>query len=575
LHSSATTVRIAGRGLAAPSSAAALRLVRGQWPLAAAVFLLWATLAIVVSLSVRQNLGHLVYDVDDPYIHMAIAKHFVQAGTWGVTPYEFSSSSSSILWPLLLAAIYRIFGVSEVSPLLINVVVSTAVLVVAYRILVRLRPGLPPAYVLLGLVALIYLSPLPALVASGHEHAFHLGTTLAFAYVAALELSADRPSRGRAGALAVLALSVTLARYEGLFVVFPTCVLLLLRRRVMPAVAIGAAALLPLGAYAAISLLHGWFWLPNSVLLKGRVQTVDHLGSLLASTAIGVYRDFLQSPHLLLLTLLALLLYGVRFDPRSRGWRPDLLLLVLFAATSVLHLLLAGRVRWFYRHDAYLTAFGLVAVAVPLYQALLPARRLRVRSGRVAQYLALAAVVAFLGLPVVKRGLSALQQRGGSVLQVAQATTNIYQQQYQMGLFLSRYYTGRTVALNDIGATNFLADIHVLDLIGLGSLDVARLRLAGQFDAEHLETLAKDRGASIAIVYDTWFGDENGSLIPASWQRVGQWTISRNVVAGADTVSFYAVDPAEVDRLTEHLREFAPHLPPGVQQGVGNVPSPR
>jgi hypothetical protein len=562
-QSSAAAVRVPGRGLAAASTVAAARLPLEQWPLTAAVFLLWATLAIVISLSVRQNQGHLVYDVDDPYIHMAIAKHFVQSGTWGVTPYAFSSSSSSILWPLLLAAIYRVFGVNEISPLLINIGVGTAALVVGHRILVGLAPDLPKLYVLLGLTALTYLSPLPALVASGHEHVFHLGATLALAYVAAQELSSERSSRGRTGALIALAAAVTLARYEGLFVVFPTCVLLLVRRRLFQSLAIGAAALLPIGAYAAFSLLHGWLWLPNSVLLKGRLQTVDDVGSLVTPTLVGVYRDFLQSPHLLLLTLLAVLLYGLRFEPRTRGWRPDLVFLLVFVVTSGLHLLLAGQVRWFYRHDAYLTAFGLMALAVPLYQALLGARRVPMRSSTLPRYLALAAVVVVLAGPVVKRGLSALQQRGGSVLQVARATTNIYEQQYQMGLFLSRYYTGHTVALNDIGATSFLADINILDLIGLGSLDVARLRLSGQFDAAHLETLARARHTSIAIVYDIWFGDD---IIPAGWRKVGQWTIRTNVVAGAETVSFYAIEPSEGDRLMHNLRDFAPRLPPSVQQ---------
>ena len=42
--------------------------------------------------------------------------------------------------------------------------------------------------------------------------------------------------------------------------------------------------------------------------------------------------------------------------------------------------------------------------------------------------------------------------------------------------------------------------------------------------------------------------------------------ISGNVVLGDRTVSFYAVDPAEAAPLAEHLRSFAPELPPGVSQ---------
>jgi asparagine N-glycosylation enzyme membrane subunit Stt3 len=44
--------------------------------------------------SIRINGGHLVYALDDPYIHMAIAKNVVQHHVWGVTPFGFTSASS-------------------------------------------------------------------------------------------------------------------------------------------------------------------------------------------------------------------------------------------------------------------------------------------------------------------------------------------------------------------------------------------------------------------------------------------------------------------------------------------------
>jgi len=42
---------------------------------------------------------------------------------------------------------------------------------------------------------------------------------------------------------------------------------------------------------------------------------------------------------------------------------------------------------------------------------------------------------------------------------------------------------------------------------------------------------------------------------------VGQLKISRNVVCASDTVSFYAVDPAEKDNLIENLKIFSYRLP--------------
>ena len=37
-----------------------------------------------------------------------IAKNVAEHGVWGVTPYSFSPSSSSLLWPALLAGVFKI-----------------------------------------------------------------------------------------------------------------------------------------------------------------------------------------------------------------------------------------------------------------------------------------------------------------------------------------------------------------------------------------------------------------------------------------------------------------------------------
>jgi hypothetical protein len=146
-----------------------------------------------------------------------------------------------------------------------------------------------------------------------------------------------------------------------------------------------------------------------------------------------------------------------------------------------------------------------------------------------------------------------------------QCTTNIFEQQYQMGSFVRQYYQGSTVALNDVGAVNFLADIHCLDLWGLASRDVTSLKREHNYHTRDIAGLSKQAGARIAILYDYWYAGEVGGL-PAEWVRVGQWTIRHNVILGADTVSFYALDPSEVSHLSQCLREFSPRLPRDVIQ---------
>lgn len=99
-----------------------------HWPLTTAIIILWITMSALLVVSMKQNQGHLVYALDDPDIHMAMAKNFAQHGVWGISRYEFSSSSSSLLWTLLLSAIYFILGANESSPFILNVIFATAII---------------------------------------------------------------------------------------------------------------------------------------------------------------------------------------------------------------------------------------------------------------------------------------------------------------------------------------------------------------------------------------------------------------------------------------------------------------
>ena len=56
---------------------------------------------------------------------MAIAKSVAKYRVWGITRYGFASSSSSLLYSLLLSTIYRVFGVNDVTPLILNIIFAT------------------------------------------------------------------------------------------------------------------------------------------------------------------------------------------------------------------------------------------------------------------------------------------------------------------------------------------------------------------------------------------------------------------------------------------------------------------
>src|SRR5262249_54183785 len=121
------------------------------------------------------------------------------------------------------------------------------------------------------------------------------------------------------------------------------------------------------------------------------------------------------------------------------------------------------------------------------------------------------------------------------------AVANVFQQQYQMGLFVRRYYPYATVAANDIGAISFLAErSRVLDLVGLANMESARATLDNQLEARFYERLTRKERVDVAILYEEWFPKQ----LPPEWSRVERWTIPNRVSVAYDTVTFYAANDA-------------------------------
>ena len=133
-----------------------------------------------------------------------------------------------------------------------------------------------------------------------------------------------------------------------------------------------------------------------------------------------------------------------------------------------------------------------------------------------------------------------------------------------MATFLRDYYQGATVAANDVGAINVLADTRCLDVFGLASMEVARAKVENTYSGTRIYEMGRDGNAQIAIVYDEWLDEYGGA--PPQWIWLGEWRIPDNVICRSDRVQFYAVNPAEADNLRSHLEEFATRLPPGVTE---------
>ena len=108
------------------------------------LLLLWGSIAGLLVISLRGTGGQIVYALDDPYIHMAMAKNLALHGVWGVSSEGFTSSSSSLAWTALLALFFKVFGARDVIPFVLNVLLATVTVVVVWRMLSRQYPHLLP-----------------------------------------------------------------------------------------------------------------------------------------------------------------------------------------------------------------------------------------------------------------------------------------------------------------------------------------------------------------------------------------------------------------------------------------------
>lgn len=487
--------------------------------------------------------GEFGYALDDAYIHMATAKQLATHGVWGVTPYAFTSAVSSPLWTLLIAAAFALTGPVAAVPGLLALVSAVGCVWIADRSL--RSAGCPWTGRAVAALALVLATPLVALVFSGMEHALQIAIDLSLAAVLVERASRGRESSAPVTLLYVLAAACALVRYEGLFLVGAGAGVLWLTGERRVALRMLLVALLPLALYGILSMGHGWWPVPFPVLSRGGGRFKVLLTS--ASWLSGVLRVFWDSlarvvagSHVSLLGVVAAALWAAAYRREGALGSSRQLWLVLFLAVASVHLLVAG-LGHFYRYEAYLVALGVVAVGA----ALASAATSRVHAALVA------------GVLVWPLGHRALEAQ----LDTPRAVRNTFEQQIQMGRFLRAHFDGQGVVANDIGAICYQADVRLVDLVGFGTLEIARAKLRRDFDNRLTARLAASAGARVAVVYDPWLRQ---TPLPAGWIKVREWSIADNVVNAHDTVTFYATHEDYRRELLEKLQQFEPSLPPGV-----------
>ena len=509
--------------------------------------------------------GRFTYVLDDSYIELAMARNVAFHGAWSLNPDGFGPAASSPLWTTLLALAIRILGDHVWLPFALNAASGVLLLLLVDRIL---REAVPGAWRRAALATtIVIVTPVTVYAVTGMEHGLHAVLALALAWLAGPRIFGDVAgvAAGPLGRmplvpLAVLATLATLTRFETAALACVLAAAAALRRRWADGFALVAGAALAFGAYAAFALPQGGIWLPNSVLVKSglgllRAESFDWSRVLVR---IPVLLSAPRNSHLPVLIVLALLVATLprsTTGPAQRTSRGLLLALVPLILLQVQF----GDLGSFFRYASWLVPIGLCALVTALAA---PAPGAAGTGGAVRRKVVVLMLVAFAGLLLARAWHAAIW--------APLASRNIFEQQRQTARFVREEFPGEVVAVTDVGAVSYFGGARVLDLTGLGSMEVGRARFADASDSRWLGNFCAEQGSAVAVLYESWLVERGG--VPAGWRAHSRWVIHDNYAADRDTVTVYSTRPADEERVRAALDRFEPTLPPRVD--VVRVPGP-
>ena len=506
-------------------------------PLLAGSLFLLAVVGILELLVLKKTGGTFCYPLDDTFIHMAVAKNVAIHGVWGISPHEWVSTSSSPLYTALLALCYKLFQVNAYLPFILAVA-GALLAILAMQQELNNRTHLTTRHKSMIVVITVFIGALPALAALGMEHTFQIAFTLLFVHNSADVLSTQNSTVKKILTAAIWGALTVITRYENAFIVMMICGLLFMRKQFLPALLIGFVSALPVVLFGLYAVSKGGLFIPNSIQIKVRTNYVSLMNGGLAILELAAS---LSGLVVLSGVLIVKKQIQKRFD-RS-AW-----ILTIFVLSSLVHAVFGG-FGWFYRYEAYLIVLGAFHLLIQFYTWLETGAR---------QYnphfplLVGVALLCTVNLPL--RSVNSWRN-------FIRSTYNIWEQQYQMARFLSRFYNHQTVAANDIGAISYLGDVRIVDLWGLGSNEVTKARKGGYWNAGFLQQFVLKEKAGIAVVYESWFPPE----LIAHWQKAGTWQVGYSHTLGDTKVSFYAIDPKQIETLKKNLQQFTPQLPADVK----------
>lgn len=498
---------------------------------------------ILVMLSTTDN--YFTYLLDDAYIHLAIAKNFALHGVWGVTKYAFSSSSSSPVFTFILSVLISIFGNHALIPLFFNIL--AAFLLIGFLTKYYSLFFNQNKHIIIASLFSLFFAVLHVQMVSGMEHVLQVLMMVVNIYCFQRWFTGGLKNGLYAYGFYFSILLLGLIRFESMFYFTPLAFVFLLIKNVKNAVLVFLIGFAPIA-------LFGWFnhgmsghFFPNSVVIKGTL--VDFSGNILVQIVDVILKKLLLNVTFYKIGLFPLLIGAslIYKDYRSGLRFQDVILnnflILVLSSTLILHCLF-GEVRSIFRYEAYLlVAFAMVLI--PRLRSFFTRPLSTLKAEKIMGTLMLANI----GLLIYKLWVAHILIVNGSA--------NIYEQQIQSARFLNTYYNDSKMVANDIGAITYFTDIRLLDLAGLGSMEMVDFKIKKKFfddEAEgFLEQYTHDNHYQLAIAYEEWLDGHT----PKNWIKVAALEVkSKNVVLGYKRVFIYSIDPRTRASLIQNVKDF-------------------
>lgn len=503
--------------------------------------------------------GSLVWGLDDPYIHLALAENIFR-GHYGLNPGEAASPASSIAYPFLLAPFAAVPDWTHLAPLFWGcaaVVWFSLILARALSLAEVLDSPSAPRWIG-GAFAVCLCYNLYGLVFTGLEHSIQ-AAALATVLVGLVQTS-------RTGRLpwwcVIAAASLPFIRFEMVVPAAAAIAAFIVLGRLRAAVGVSAFIAAGAATYAYTMISLGLPPIPSSVLVKSASITSAVRGDLLGTIEHALERMYSHArynPMALFFfstTLLVLLGSAARWSDASR--RREVVAVSFLSLGALVARLNVG----FFgvsmcRYDTPL----LLPILISLLLVWAPsAKRLFAAASSQDDFIRRHAKILLAGIGVFFA--YGCYDYGKSTLLAPIASMNIYEQQGQMSRFVKDYYK-KTVAVNDLGYVAWRSPAYVLDLEGLGNDETRKLQQKFGHNPKWMSRVVNEHGAGLVMIYDPWFKDR-----PKEWVLLGHMVLGSPWYTPGDWyVSFYATPKGDITELCSELSAFSKTMP-GASQFV-------